>query len=56
MLKGLLHIEQIKNYAEQGLNWYLSYTTAQPIDFDLAIIALFAMQYFGLNHFININQ
>jgi hypothetical protein len=38
----------IRSFTEELINWWLSYTMAQPITFDLSIIGLFAIQYIGL--------
>jgi hypothetical protein len=37
-----------RNLAEEALNCWLSYTMSQPVQFDLAVLILFALQYIGI--------
>jgi hypothetical protein len=53
MLREIIHIEHVKNFAEHGLNWWLSYTMSQPVQFDISIIALLTVQYMGLGKAIH---
>jgi hypothetical protein len=48
MLREVVQLVPIKNIAEHGINCWLSYTMSQPVEFDLAIISLFALDYLGL--------
>ena len=42
--------------ARQGMNWWLSYMLAQPVDFDLQVIFHFARSYFFTPFFGRINK
>jgi hypothetical protein len=37
-----------RNLAEEALNCWLSYTMSQPVQFNLAVLCLFALQYVGI--------
>jgi hypothetical protein len=37
-----------RNLAEEVLNCWLSYTMSQPVQFDLGVLFLFALQYIGI--------
>jgi hypothetical protein len=50
MIRGLLHIEQFKNYIEHFINCWLSYSMSQPVNVDLAMVVFFIFQYFGFRH------
>lgn len=43
-----LHIKN-KSLAQEAINCWLRYTLSQPISIDIAILGIFAIQYFGLN-------
>jgi hypothetical protein len=51
MLRELIHLAQLKSLAENSMNCWLSYTLSQPVQFDLAILGLFALEYVGVVHF-----
>lgn len=53
MLRELLHTDQLKSIAEEIFNCWLSYTTSQPVQFDLAILLCFLLQYVGFSHLVN---
>jgi hypothetical protein len=50
MLREVLQLVQIKSLAENSVNCWLSYQMSQPVQFDMAILMLFALEYFGLVH------
>jgi hypothetical protein len=54
MLRDLLHIDSFKNVAEEVVNCWLTYAMSQPVNFNLAVITLFVLQYIGLNHVKNV--
>jgi hypothetical protein len=54
MLREIYHIIPFKNFAEEALNCWLSYTMSQPVSFDIAIVFLFALQYFGIKRMSNL--
>lgn len=54
MLRELIHIDQIKTFAEEAFNSWLSYAMAQPVSFDIAILVCFLLQYFGLQQIFRI--
>jgi len=53
MLRDLLHITIIKNFVEEIFNAWLTYATSQPVNFDLAVIVFFILQYTGVLYIRN---
>jgi hypothetical protein len=51
MLRELIHIDQVKTFAEGMFNGWLSYAMSQPVQFDLAILLCFVLQYLGVSRF-----
>jgi hypothetical protein len=43
-----------RNVAEEALNCWLSYTMSQPVQFDLAVLCLFALQYLGVREIMKL--
>jgi hypothetical protein len=43
-----------RNVAEEALNCWLSYTMSQPVQFDLAVLCLFALQYLGVRQIMKL--
>jgi hypothetical protein len=48
MLREIIDIVPIRNFLEEVMNIWLSYTMSQPVYFDIGILFLFALQYLGL--------
>jgi hypothetical protein len=54
MLRDLIHIDSLKNVAQEAVNCWLTYAMSQPVNFNLAIIALFILQYTGVDYVKNL--
>ena len=47
MIREVIDMIPFKNFAEETVNCWLSYTMSMPVSFDLPVIFLFLIQYFG---------
>lgn len=48
MIKAIFHTIDIKSLAEELINCWLTYAMSQPVTFDLPVIAIFLLEYFGI--------
>jgi hypothetical protein len=47
MLRQIIDMVPFRSLAEEVVNCWLSYTMSQPVQFDLTVLFLFALQYIG---------
>lgn len=48
-----MDIVPVKSIAENVVNCWLSYSLSQPMEFDLQVLFLFGLQYFGFTQLWN---
>jgi hypothetical protein len=49
MIREIIDMVPFRSLAQELINCWLSYTMSQPVQFDIALLFLFALQYVGFH-------